>query len=217
MGSVFSSKNHEPKKKIQSGGSITPTDRAILDLKNSRDRLNRYRNKLDLDSAKLRLKATKYNADGNKTKALALLRLRKHKVNETEKVEEQLLNVLQMVDTIQSTQNDMEIVKAMKVGKNSLDRLHQEMSVDDVVEMMDQVAEGIETENEINRILSEQVGVNSADENDILEAELEELMASENSAIQQNLPIVPDTELPELASKKITTAQIQSERVMVPS
>ena len=67
---AFSSKATAPKKV-----EVTAIDRAMLDLKNARDRLQRYRKKLEHDDAKLLQRAAQAKQTGRKETALGLLRL----------------------------------------------------------------------------------------------------------------------------------------------
>ena len=58
-----------------------------------------------------------------------------------------------MVDAISEKRNESEVVVAMKVGKDALKRLHEEMGVDDVLELMDEIEDGHEVERQINELL----------------------------------------------------------------
>lgn len=190
---------------IPKGGTITPLDRATLDLKNSRDRLSKYRKKLNLDADKLASRAKALNADGNKSYALKIMKLRKYKLQEADRVEEQLLTVLRMVDKISEKQNEQEVIAAMKRGKDALQILHDEMGIDDVMNLMDDIRDQDEVEKKINEVLGEE-GMRVLEEmggdDDIL-AELEQLeeeiksealSAHETGSIA--LPNVPSKPLP---------------------
>jgi division protein CdvB (Snf7/Vps24/ESCRT-III family) len=191
MGGVFSSSS----KQKAAGGSISDVDRAVLDLKNARDRLSRYRSKLEKEEVQLMQRAKEAKEKGQTQRALGLLRLRRYKQQELKNVEAQLLTVLQMVNTIDSKQNEQEILAALKTGKDALQKMHQETSVEDVLELMDQVAEENEVESEINSILA-RVPSLSVDDETAVEAELEALQES-IQAPKVDLPTVPSTKLPE--------------------
>lgn len=212
MGGRFSSSGHEDKKKKQPpGGNVTNIDRAVLDLKNSRDRLTRYKTKLDKDNEKLFNRAKALNKDGKKTAAIHLLKLRKFKIKEMERVESQLLTVFQMVEQIQSKENEMEVMAAMKTGKNALNKMHEEMSIDDVLQLMDEVQEANEVENQINEIIGQGAAdaLTSEEESEVeaelalLEKELSGELVNDTETI--TLPNVPSNKLPEVekASGKV--------------
>ncbi|KAL7469693.1 hypothetical protein ACHAXS_009949 [Conticribra weissflogii] len=136
--------------------TITPLDRAVLDLKNSRDRLTKYRAKLALDAAKLTARAKTLHSNDDTKMALRLLQLRKHKLREADRVEEQLLNVLRMVDKISEKQNENEVIAAMRRGKDALEILHREVGIEDVLDLMDEVRDQSEVERRIGEALGEE-------------------------------------------------------------
>ena len=200
------------------GGTITPLDRATLDLKNSRDRLSKYRKKLNLDAAKLASRAKALHTEGNTSYALKIMKLRKYKLQEADRVEEQLLTVLRMVDKISEKQNEQEVIAAMKRGKDALQILHDEMGIDDVMNLMDDIRDQDEVEKRINEVLGEE-GMRVVEEmggdDDIL-AELErleeEIKSDEANAITQEngkiaLPNVPSKPLPTLEEPTTSTEQ----------
>ena len=201
---------------------ISATDRATLDLKNARDKLQRYKMKLEQDDSRIVARAKKAKVDGNTKAALNLLKVRKMKTREVESVEQQLLNVLQMVQTINSKQNEVQVLKAMKEGKDTLQKMHEETTVEDVLNLMDDIQEQNELENEINDILQNSPHSLSMEDEEAVEAELEALMMmglgidqqEKDSPIttapekeQQQLPIAPDTQpLPQAPSTKLPEA-----------
>jgi hypothetical protein len=121
-------------------------------------------------------------------------------------VEGQLFNVLQMVQTIDSKQNKVQLLAAMKQGKDTLQRMHEETSVEDVLNLMDEIHEQNELEREINAVLQGLPTLSVEDEEDV-EAELEALMtqsATTTVTIMEKLPTVPDMQpLPQALSNKL--------------
>jgi phage shock protein A len=220
--SKYKQQQQQPAVNKSTQSQISEIDRAVLDLKNARDRLQRYRNKLQTDSDKLVEQARQAKLKGRTETALGLLRLRKYKLQQATSCEEQLLNVLQMVETIDSKQNEKQLLEALATGKDALKRMHEETSVDDVLNLMDQVQEEIAVENEITEILKGVPTLSAADELAV-EQEFEQMQAEmimENQ--QQQLPAVPTTKLPEITvttapTETLVTAQEQPERVAVPS
>ena len=215
MGGIFSSSPSSNKPK---GGSISDVDRAVLDLKNARDRLTRYRVKLERDEAKLLQRAKEAKDAGQTQRALGLLRLRRYKQTELQNVEGQLLTVLQMVGTIDSKQNEQELLAALKTGKDALQKMHQETTIDDVLELMDQVQHENQVEEEINSILQDVPSLSIEDE-EAVKAELEALQKSMQEPLE--LPHVPSNKLPETKEPIPTKNQVpdaaKSGRVAVPS
>lgn len=203
------------------GGTVSDVDRAMLDLKNSRDRLQRFRKKLEQDETKLLQKAKEAKAAGRTKTAMGLLRLKKYKAQEVTNVENQLLTVLQMVGTIDSKQNEKQLLDALRTGKDSLAKMQKETTVDDVLELMDQIQEQNEVEKEVTEILSGVPSLSLEDEA-LVEAELESLMGVTNATAvdPEELPQVPTEKLPELMPQvpnKEPAQQQPAGRVAVPS
>lgn len=222
---AFSSKHkskqtqHSPRKQSPKGGTITPIDKATLDLKVSRDKLAKYRSKLQLDSDKLAARAKALHADGKTKDAVQLLRLRKYKQQNADRVEDQLTTVLLMVDKIAEKQNEAEVVLAMKQGKDALQAMHDELGIDDVLELVDDIKEQGEIESRISEILGEE-GLSAEGEEDVLA----ELKLLEEEALSQGekqdvsadlvlpipaegpLPTIGEPEKEELAETKLAVA-----------
>jgi hypothetical protein len=78
--------------------------------------------------------------------------------------------VLQMVETIDSKQNDSAVLQAMAIGKDTLKKMHEETTVEDVLELMDQVSEEM-LWNKSAEIL-QGVPMLSVDQEEAVEAEL---------------------------------------------
>jgi len=233
MGALTSKQSAPPPSALKHAAAISDVDRAVLDLKNARDRLRRYRTKLEADEAKLVEQARKAKASGRTDRAIGLLRLRKYKQQQLQSVESQLLNVLTMVETIDSKVNEKGFLDAMVAGKDALSQLHKERTVDDVLELMDAVADEIAAEQEINDILQHVPTLSAQDEADV-EQELEALIMSsaeqQQQQEQQQLPVAPSEGLlPAVPQKQLpvpvaqqqqqqpeTSEQQQQQRVAVP-
>merc|ERR1719343_564207 len=229
MGSLTSKEAPPPTTTRKRGPppAISSADRATLDLKNARDRLQKYKARLEKDDARITARAKKAKADGNTKAALNLLKIRKLKTREVETIEAQLLNVMQMVQTIDSKQNEVQVLAAMKEGKDTLQRMHEETTVDDVLNLMDEIQEQNELEQEMNDILvGANVGSLTEEDDAAIEAELEELMGISSIPKQtkeeqlpaapdaQPLPKAPETKLPEATA---STTMVKEKVAMVAS
>jgi charged multivesicular body protein 6 len=197
------------------GGTISSVDRSMLDLKNARDRLSKYKTKLELDESKLVSRAKAAKQAGQTSTALGLLKLKKYKQREMESVEGQLLTVLQMCQTIDSNQNQSQVLSAMAQGKDALAKMHATTTVDDVLDLMDQIQEQHELEKEISDILQD-VPELSVEDEAAVEAELEALIAQQQqqSTATTEFPTAPTTK-PEVLPTVPTTnllPQAQAEK-----
>ena len=133
--------------------------------------------------------------------ALQLLKIKKIKTQEVAGVEAQLLTVLQMVQTIDSKQNESQVLQAMKTGKDALQKMHEEMSVDQVLDLMDQISEQHDMEKEISNIL-QGVPELSIEDEAAVEDELEALMVAEGMGTATSANITEDQLLPEVPTSK---------------
>lgn len=199
MGGMSSKKSPACYPKVPPKGTVSSVDRAMLDLKNARDRLQKFKNKLQLEEQKLLQRAKEAKDAGQTKTALGLLRLKKYKSRQVEDVENQLLTVLQMVETIDSKQNDQQILGALRTGKDALAKLHEETTVEDVLDLMDSIQEQGQVEQEINDILSGVPDLSVEDEA-VVEAELAALAAEMNAEENpvEELPQAPTGNLPEI-------------------
>jgi charged multivesicular body protein 6 len=225
----------QPKKKnIQ----ITSIDRTILDLKNTRDKLHQYRIRLLTEDEKLMYKIKLAKQRNHISYALQLLKLHHYKQQQYENCNQQLLNILQMVQTIDSTQNDLYIINAMKAGKESLQQLQNEISLDNLIQLMDDIQEQHQTEQEISDIIQQNIPqlVDTDSDDETLLAELEALQQLDDSvttttttaelpttisANDLQLPTVPTHKLPEIVqttaakTAAATTSATPEERIAV--
>eukprot|EP00518_Triparma_eleuthera_P005365 CAMPEP_0182457532 /NCGR_PEP_ID=MMETSP1319-20130603/3087_1 /TAXON_ID=172717 /ORGANISM="Bolidomonas pacifica, Strain RCC208" /LENGTH=215 /DNA_ID=CAMNT_0024656025 /DNA_START=112 /DNA_END=756 /DNA_ORIENTATION=- len=174
-------------------GTVTSQDRAVLDLKNTRDRLSKYSKSLSSAEERLLAKAKALSRQGKKDRALMLLKLRKRKAKELENVETQLLQVLQMVETLQWSTEQARVVAALKEGKDALRAMHDRVSVDDVLGLMDDVEEGRAEAMAISDALAQLGEGDMAEEEEVQEElrRMEEGMEEGPKYDVEDLPDVP--------------------------
>lgn len=219
MGGTFSSSSSAKKtaaaNRSMAQSQITDVDRAVLDLKNARDRLTKYNKELDTSIEKLMQRAKAAKEAKRTQTALGLLRLKKYKQTQVENVQTQLLNIHQMIGTIDSQQQNAQIVQSMKAGKQALAKLHEETTVDEVLHLMDEIAEQHEMEQEITEVINGAVPSLTADQEEAVEAELEALVAEmEGTQTDLVMPEVPADKLPEVVAPE-KKAEKQPERVPI--
>ena len=91
MGSVFG------KSKSSTAHLVSERDRAILELKNARDRLKKYQKKLESEKKVLEQKSLELWKSGKRDRAKLTLRMKEFKESQMDKADAQLLTVMQMV------------------------------------------------------------------------------------------------------------------------
>lgn len=207
MGGLFSKEKNSKNSNssVNQNSKVTDKDKAVLDLKNARDRLKKYRKKVliyriilsitmeimsneifnliyfyvilyqvEKDSEQLTEQAKVFINKQQKDRALIILKLRRLRENEVNKIDSELMSILEMINNIEWEYANMEVIKALKVGNAALNKLHQEMSIDDVIDILEEVNDEIDVENKINQVLASQFDFMI--DNNELEKELEELM-----------------------------------------
>jgi len=198
MGGVFGKK--------KPASRVTEQDKAVLQLKQQRDKLKQYQKKIYVQLEKERELAKKLLKDGRKDKAKLLLRKKKFQEGLLGKTDGQLDNIERMVHDIEFAQIESKVVEGLKSGNEALKKMHELMSIEDVERIMDETAEAVEYQQEIDAILSG--GLSSKDEDDVLD-ELNEMIKSSQGADADNivLPDVPIDELPDPVKEKVKTQE----------
>uniref|UniRef100_G3MPG8 Protein-sorting related protein n=1 Tax=Amblyomma maculatum TaxID=34609 RepID=G3MPG8_AMBMU len=167
---------------------VTEQDKAILQLKQQRDKIKQYQKKILVSLENERQLARKLLHDGRKERAKLLLRKKRFMEQMLDKTDGQLTNLERLVHDIEYAQIEIQVVEGLKVGNESLKKLHQVLCVEEIEKIMDETHEGIEKQKEIDDLLSGQL---TAEDDDAVLAELEALVAEEESKAVLELPDVP--------------------------
>ncbi|KAI9208186.1 Snf7-domain-containing protein [Polychytrium aggregatum] len=139
-------------------------------------------------------------ANASKNKKVALMALKKKKVYEgqMEKLSQTKFTIEQQVMTIENANVNLETIKALKTGGDTLKAIHGELNVDKVDNVMDDIREQMDVANEISEAISQPTFGQELDE-DELNAELELLEQQEldntlldTSRITSALPSLPN-------------------------
>ncbi|CAN8030814.1 unnamed protein product [Ixodes persulcatus] len=188
MGSLFG--------KHKKVSRVTEHDKAVLQLKQQRDKIKQYQKKIVTSLENERKLAKKLLQDGRKERAKLLLKKKRFMEQMLEKTDGQLTNLERMTHDIEYAQIEIQVVEGLKVGNESLKKLHQMLSVDEIERIMDETQEGIEKQKEIDDLLSGQL---TAEDDEAVLAELEALEAEEEAEAVLRLPSVPVDDMGEPA------------------
>lgn len=172
---------------------VTEQDKAILQLKQQRDKIKQYQKKILFNLENERQLARKLLNDGRKEKAKLLLRKKRFMEQMLEKTDGQLTNLERMVHDIEFAQIEIQVVEGLKVGNESLKKLHEVLSVEAIEKIMDETQEGIEKQKEIDDLLSGQL---TAEDDEAVLAELEALVSEDEARAVLDLPTVPLADVP---------------------
>ncbi|RXN02168.1 Charged multivesicular body protein 6 [Acipenser ruthenus] len=176
---------------------VTEQDRAVLQLKQQRDKLKQYQKRINLHLEKERLLARQLLRDGKKPKALLLLKKKRYQEQLLDKTENQISNLERMVQDIEFAQIEMKVIEGLKIGNDCLKKMHEVMSIEDVERIMEETQDGIDYQRQIDEVLA---GSLTQEDEDAVLAELEALTQGEEEVEElpevptEPLPKVPDTE-----------------------
>lgn len=145
----------------------------------------------------------------NKRAALMALKRKKRFEKQLEQIDGTLSTIEFQREALENANTNTEVLKNMGYAAKALKQAHNSMNVDDVHDLMDDIAEQQELANEISTAISTPAGFGMDMDEDELLAELEEL---EQEELDQNLlnidtnvdtlPNVPSTSLPSKPAAK---------------
>ncbi|KAJ2899153.1 Vacuolar protein sorting-associated protein 20 [Coemansia aciculifera] len=180
--------------KTKGKGKITAQDKAILDMKVQRDKLRMYQKRvqvvLDLEDALARELLLK----GDKKRALLALRRRKYQEQMIRTTDDQLFNLQHLMETIEFSLVQKDVLFGLEQGNRVLTQLNKEMRIEDVERLADNTAEAIAYQNEISDVLSSNM---TAEDEEAVLIELEELERQEADRLRLDLPHAPQGALPD--------------------
>ncbi|KAJ3416999.1 Vacuolar protein sorting-associated protein 20 [Chytridiales sp. JEL 0842] len=168
---------------------ITSHDKAILDLKVQRDKVKQYQKRLEKVRQKEIEIAKHHLKNGDKKRALLALKMKKHQEAILETTDNQLLNLENMIQTIEYSLIEKDMLAGLQKGNDVLKELQKEMNIDKVMQLMEDTADAIEYQNEVDELLAGKISDVDLEE---IEAELEGLVQEEFAQVK-----IPDTKLPE--------------------
>lgn len=157
-------------------------------MKIARDKAMRFKKKMEKESARYKDLARAALAKKQKPKALMFLKLKKYQQTHIDKVDAQLFKLHEMVSTIEWETQNVEFLNGLQAGTRALEQLHEQVSVEDAERIMDDSADAIARQNEIDEMLAG--GLSTEDDAAVLE-ELAAIEALEADALAVELPDAP--------------------------
>ncbi|XP_041978121.1 charged multivesicular body protein 6-A [Aricia agestis] len=198
MGGFFS-KSKKPVSRI------TPQDKAVLELKQQRDKLKQYQKKIEINLERDRQLAKKLLAQDKRDKAKSLLKKKKYQEQLLLNADIQLEKIEQLTHDLEFTQIEIQVLDGLKTGNEALKKVHAILNIDEIEKILDETKEGIEKQREIDELISGQL---TEEDNEAIEAELEDMLD-----VKDQLPEVPMDEIPETEKEDIPE---RPERVKAP-
>nr|XP_040047501.1 charged multivesicular body protein 6-like isoform X2 [Gasterosteus aculeatus aculeatus] len=176
MGNVFGRRSQPTR--------VTEQDRAVLQMKQQRDKLKQYQKRITLQLEKERLLAKQWLQDGKKEKALLLLKKKRYQDQLLDKTDSQISNLERMVQDIEFMQIEMEVIEGLKI-----------MCIEDVERILDETQESIEYQRQIDEMLA---GALTQEDQEAVLAELDAITQGEDVELPE-VPTEPIPEVPEAA------------------
>ncbi|CAO1366466.1 unnamed protein product [Diamesa tonsa] len=201
MGGVFGKSKKQPSR-------ITEQDKAVLQLKQQRDKIKQYQKRIEQSLIKDRELAKLCISKGQKPRALLILRKKKYQENLLGNTDKELEVLEKLTADLEFAQVQQQVIEGLKVGNEALKKVHEVLTIDEVERIMDETREGIEKQQEIDTILS---GALTDQDEDEVNAELEALIDIQREPVEvieedisDQLPDVPtDDPIAEKRRKKV--------------
>jgi len=168
---------------------ITEQDKAVLELKVMRDSLLKYQKKASITIEKEVAIAKQLLKEGKKKQALLALKKKKYQEVLIERSSKQLMNLEEMVSSIEFSTLEKQVVEGLKQGAETLKQLNKAMDIDEVDKIMSDTAEAIQYQEEINNMISSQL---TPEEDEAIENELLQLEAARTPKQPEKLIDLPD-------------------------
>lgn len=158
----------------------------------------------------LEIQVAKKNGTKNKRAAIQALKRKKRYEKQLQQIDGTLSTIEMQREALESANTNTAVLTTMKGAADALKAAHQHMDVDQVYDMMDDIAEQQEVAKGISDAISNPVGFGQDIDEDELEKELEELeqeqLDKELLGIEptDELPAVPTTTIPAVPAKAHT-------------
>ncbi|XP_024409690.1 charged multivesicular body protein 6 isoform X2 [Desmodus rotundus] len=174
---------------------VTEQDKAILQLKQQRDKLKQHQKRVAQQLERERGIARQLLRDGKKERAKLLLKKKRYREQLLDKAENQITSLETMVQSIEFAQIETKVLEGLRLGNECLNRMHQVMSLEEAERILDETQEAVEYQRQIDELLA---GSFTQEDEDAI---LEELNAITQEPIE--LPDVPSEPLPEKNPEKV--------------
>jgi charged multivesicular body protein 6 len=130
--------------------------------------------------------------EGKKDRAKLALQKKKFQENLIAKTEAKLLNIEELVNSVEFAKVQAEVFNALKVGNDALQKINSTMSIDEVEKLMDDTAEAIAYQEEISQLLGTEL---TSEDNDAVLEELNAIEQGEAIELKGALPDAPKTKV----------------------
>jgi hypothetical protein len=200
MGNLFnkSPAKKKPRRDQPSNDALSEVDQAKLEIRRTRTKLRKYQKQMEKETVRLNAKIKTLLQAGKKSQAKANLRLRKLRETALEQTDVQVLNLEQMICTLEQSEFNAEMVKSIETGNSALGHLQKIMSLEYVEEVMEEADELAAMNDEITDMIS---GSGYTVDDSEVAADLAALEEEINGGVESSvaaaldMPVAPTNEL----------------------
>ncbi|KAJ5546910.1 SNF7 family protein [Penicillium frequentans] len=177
-----------------SSPKISSQDRAILDLKNQRDKLKQYRKRITVLTDRETEIAKECLAQNDRRRALLALRRKKYQESLLDKTDGQLAQLEQLASQVEFSLVQKDVLFGLQQGTEVLQAINKEMGgIEGVERLMGETEEARAYQEEISQML--EGNLTNQDEDDV-EEELAALQRETQPNVVRKLPNAPNNTLP---------------------
>ncbi|KAG6450261.1 charged multivesicular body protein 6-A [Manduca sexta] len=173
---------------------VTEQDKAVLQLKQQRDKLKQYQKRIVINIDRDKQLVKRLLKEGKRDRAKLLLKKNKYQENLLGNTDAQLEKLEQLTHDLEFAQIEIQVLDGLKTGNTALKKVHEILNIDEIEKIMDETREGIEKQREIDELISGQL---TEDDEQAVEDELEQLLD-----VKDELPEVPTDDIPTVTEEE---------------
>ena len=155
-----------------SGGGVTDTAKAVMQLMVMRDKLKEYQNKIEIRLENDRFYAKQFFFSGKRETARFILRKIKFQKSLLQKADSQMDRIGELVQNVNFSEVEDQVIAALRLGNVELRKMQRILRIEDEGEVVDETKDIMEFHKDIEAMISK--GLTEQDEKDVI-AELEAL------------------------------------------
>ncbi|KAF2627161.1 charged multivesicular body protein-like protein 6 [Macroventuria anomochaeta] len=182
-----------------SSNKISAQDKAILDMKNQRDKLRQYQKRITVLTNHEKAIAKECLAKGDTNRAKLALRRKKYQEGLIQKTDAQLAQLEQLSSDVEFALVQKDVLYGLQQGTAVLKEIHKEMGgIENVEKLLGENAEARAYQEEISELLANKMSNQDEDE---VEDELEALEQEVNGVTLPDPPVKQPEFTPEQKAK----------------
>ncbi|KAH6613909.1 Snf7-domain-containing protein [Boeremia exigua] len=170
-----------------SSNKISAQDKAILDMKNQRDKLRQYQKRITVLTNREKAIAKECLAKGDTNRAKLALRRKKYQEGLIQKTDAQLAQLEVLTSDVEFALVQKDVLFGLQQGTAVLKEIHKEMGgIENVEKLLGENAEARAYQEEISELLANKMSNQDEDE---VEDELEALEQEVNGVVLPDAPV----------------------------